>query len=95
MMFELRLRPRAAVELRQIMEDHRRLGQERSFVAELDALFDMLRALPRRYPLVAGPIHRALLRKYPYAVFFRIRAEPVVVVLAVLHQRRDPATWPK
>ena len=42
-----------------------------------------------------GPIHRALVRRHPYAVFFRIRSEPVVVVLAVMHQRRDPATWPR
>jgi plasmid stabilization system protein ParE len=51
--------------------------------------------MPRRFPPVAGPIHRALLRRHPYAVFFRIRTKPVVVVLAVIHQRRDPATGPR
>ena len=95
MMFELRVRPRALSEIRQIPQDYTRLGHERSFLTELDLVLERLRAMPRQFPLVAGPIHRALLRRYPYAVFFRIRTEPVVVVLAVIHQRRDPATWPR
>jgi hypothetical protein len=49
----------------------------------------------RRFPIVRGEIHRALLRRYPFAVFFRIRpAAAHVVVLAVLPQRGDPARWP-
>lgn len=94
MKYELRVRPRALSELQQILQDYTRLGLERSFLTELDLVFETLRAMPRRFPSVAGPIHRALVRRHPYAVFFRIRTEPVVVVLAVLHQRRDPATWP-
>ena len=95
MRYELRIRPRALSELRQILPDYTRLGLERSFLTELDLVFETLRVMPRRFPPVAGPIHRALLRRHPYAVFFRIRTEPVVVVLAVIHQRRDPATWPR
>lgn len=95
MRFELRVRPRALSEIRQILQDHARFGHEHSFLTELELAFEKLRTMPRQFPAVAGPIHRALLRRYPYAVFFRIRTEPVVVVLAVLHQRRDPATWPR
>ena len=93
-MYELRVRPRALTEIREILQEHARLGGAHSFVTELDRVFDMLHVMPHRFPALAGPIHRALIRRYPYAVFFRIRTEPVVVVLSVLHQRRDPATWP-
>jgi plasmid stabilization system protein ParE len=95
MIYELRIRPRALSELQQILQEHARVGHERSFLTELELVFETLRVMPRRFPPVAGPIHRALLRRHPYAVFFRIRPEPVVVVLAMIHQCRDPATWPR
>jgi plasmid stabilization system protein ParE len=95
MTYELRVRPRALVEIRAILQDHARLGYAASFLTELDHVFEALRAMPRRFPAVTGQVHRALIRRHPYAVFFRIRAVPIVVVLAVLHQRRDPQTWPR
>jgi hypothetical protein len=45
--------------------------------------------MPLRFPVVYATIHRALLRRYPFAVFFRIRpATEHVVVLAVFPQAR-------
>ena len=35
----------------------------------------------------------ALVKRFPYAVFFVIDGEQIVV-LAVLHQATDPASWP-
>lgn len=53
------------------------------------------------YRLVAEPadvdvegIRRALLRRFPYAVYFAVE-ESTVVVLTVLHAHRDPAAWQK
>jgi plasmid stabilization system protein ParE len=37
-------------------------------------------------------IRRALLRRFPYAVYFAVERD-VVVILAVLHVSRDPAEW--
>ena len=34
----------------------------------------------------------ALLRRFPYAVYFAVEPD-VVVILAVLHVSRDPAEW--
>jgi hypothetical protein len=33
-----------------------------------------------------------LLRRFPYAVYFSVQ-ENAVVILAVLHVHRDPAAW--
>jgi hypothetical protein len=41
---------------------------------------------------VGGYVHRALLHTFPYAVYFQTSDE-IVVVLAVLHLRRDPKVW--
>ena len=48
---------------------------------------------PASFPQIANGIHRALTRRFPYAIFFAVEG-PVVVVLAIKQQAQDPATWP-
>jgi hypothetical protein len=45
------------------------------------------------YPVVYDTVHRALLRRFPFAVFFVVE-DSDVVVLAVSPQRSDPAGRP-
>ena len=45
-----------------------------------------------RYPTVFGAIRRTVTRRFPFAIYFRIRGD-AVVVLAVFHGRRDPSVW--
>ena len=67
-----------------------------SFLTELELVFEAIQARPLRFPIIYTTIHRALLRRYPFAVFFRIRPTTQhVIVLAVLAQRGDPAAWPQ
>ena len=47
---------------------------------------------PERYPVVRGDVRRVLVRRFPYAVFYRVRRSRVVVI-AVVHHRRDPHVW--
>jgi plasmid stabilization system protein ParE len=73
-----------------------RVGHGDSFLNELESVFEVIQAMPLRFPIVDDKIHRALLRRYPFAVFFRIRPDTErVVVLAVFPQRGDPERWPK
>jgi plasmid stabilization system protein ParE len=37
-------------------------------------------------------VRRAVVRRFPYAVFYKIEPQQVVV-LAVFHSRRDPKSW--
>jgi len=48
-MHELRVRPRALTEIREILQEHARLGRAYSFVTELDRVFDMLHVMPPRF----------------------------------------------
>jgi plasmid stabilization system protein ParE len=41
-----------------------------------------------------GEVRRAVVSRFPYAVFYRIEPKRVVV-LAVLHMARDPKVWPQ
>jgi plasmid stabilization system protein ParE len=95
MTYSLSLRPRALAEIEAARDRYELVGHGETFLDELD-VFEVIQAMPLRFPPVYGSIHRALLRRYPFAVFFRIRpSSEHVVVLAVFPQRGDPAAWPK
>jgi plasmid stabilization system protein ParE len=66
------------------------LGSE--FLRAVDVTLAEIVRMPERYPLVRGDARRALLRRFPYAVFFVATAD-LVSVLACLHARRDPKRW--
>lgn len=66
------------------------LGEE--FLQEIDDVLSRAAAHPERYPIVAGDVRKAVARRFPYSVFFRTRAD-TLVVLAVFHGRRDPEIW--
>ena len=66
------------------------LGQD--FLDELRAAYDRIADGPLAYQDLRSGIRRGLLRRFPYAVYFAVEGD-VVVVLAVLHVARDPAEW--
>ncbi|HEX7838707.1 MAG TPA: hypothetical protein VF469_14625 [Kofleriaceae bacterium] len=70
MIRELVVRRRALGEIQRTRNDYARLGHGRRFLDDLELVLEAIRAMPLRFPVVLGPIHRALLRRYPYAVFF-------------------------
>jgi plasmid stabilization system protein ParE len=71
-------------------EQRRGLGEE--FIFEIDQSLASAAAAPLRYPVVYGDIRRTVARRFPYAVYFRVRSD-TLVVLAVFHGRRNPAIW--
>jgi hypothetical protein len=72
MTYSLSLRPRALAELAAARERYALVGHSDAFLDELDSVFEAIQAMLLRFPIVYGTIHRALLRRYPFAVFFRI-----------------------
>jgi toxin ParE1/3/4 len=66
------------------------LGSE--FLRAVDVTLAEIARMPERYPLVRGSARRALLRRFPYGVFFVAGPERVIVI-ACLHARRDPKHW--
>ena len=63
-----------------------------SFEEEIDRAFRLISERPELYPTVESTVHRALVRKFPLSVFYRILPEWIEVI-AVVHQSRDPRTW--
>jgi plasmid stabilization system protein ParE len=66
------------------------LGLE--FLEQLRAAYLRMLENPFGYQELRSGIRRALTRQFPYAVYFSIEDE-TILILAVLHTARDPAEW--
>jgi len=93
---KLVLRPAAVTDVHAIRKyyEEARPGLGEDLAEDLDRLFARLKAFPRSAPPVAGyePVRRALLRRFPYAVFYRPDAERIDV-LRIVHTARSPGAW--
>jgi len=69
-------------------------GLGESFIVELDRMEVQISANPEPYPRVHGNVHRAILHKFPFSIFYVIRPE-FVNVIAVMHHSRDQQHWQK
>ncbi len=66
------------------------LGLEMS--EQVEAAMQHAAENPLMFVVVEGTTRRALCRRFPYAVFFEVEGDRLVV-LAVTHVRRDPIAW--
>jgi plasmid stabilization system protein ParE len=62
------------------------------FLDQVEATVLRLRENPQQFRVVFQDVHRALLRKFPYGLFFRVEASELVVI-ACFHGSRDPRRW--
>lgn len=67
-------------------------GLGRSFMDELEKIHAHIQRNPQLFGKVRGPVRRAILRKFPYGVFYIVDAHAVSVI-AVLHHARAPHHW--
>ena len=72
--------------------EEERPGLAGRFLGDVDRALERIRERPLQFPAVAGDVRRALLHTFPYAIYFQASDE-IVVVLAVLHLRRNPKIW--
>jgi plasmid stabilization system protein ParE len=65
------------------------LGSE--FGADVDATVTRIVEHPLAYPRVRGETRRAVLNRFPYAIYFR--ATPETIIVLAVHGRQHPARW--
>ena len=63
------------------------LGVE--FLDDVERVLARIASRPYQYPAVHRDVRRAVVRRFPYGVFYTIRDSRVLVV-ACFHARRDP-----
>lgn len=89
------LRSRAAVDVSTAFEwyELQRKGLGERFLLSIAQAIDAVRANPKSAPIVRPSIRRLIVSRFPYGIFYAVEAS-VVVILAVVHTRRDPGQWP-
>ncbi len=86
----IRLRPEAQRDIQDAAQwyEDREAGLGTAVIEEIDAAFRRIEAGPERYPVSYRGLRRALVRRFPFAIYF-FEAQTEIAVIAVLHQRRD------
>jgi plasmid stabilization system protein ParE len=88
------IRPEAEAEMADAFNWHedRVAGLGCEFLMAIDACLQRITRNPDQHPLVHKTVRRALLRRFPYGIFFISEPERIVV-LAVFHAKRNPRRW--
>jgi len=67
-------------------------GLGRRFRAEANGAIERMSANPLQFPAVVKNVRRALLRRFPYMLFFTIDGDTLLVI-ACFHASRNPRRW--
>ncbi len=88
--------PEAEAELREALfwYEQQREGLGVEFLGVVEAAMLLAASTPRRWPLWLenDRYRRVVLRRFPYALFYELRADTIEFV-AVAHVRREPGYW--
>lgn len=89
-----RLDPRALEDFEAAVEYYLRLSPEAAsmFVDEFEAAVAFVSQNPAAAALIDSDVRRWNFRRFPYALLYRLIDERVVI-LGVMHARRDPKVW--
>lgn len=94
MTYKVTVHPEAEREIQEAFdwyeEQSEGLGAE--FLRAADACLSGVQRNPAAYQVVHGEVHRALLRRFPDALFYLVR-EDTIIALACFHVKRSPADW--
>ena len=94
MTYRLIIRPEAELDIQDAFEWYETqiagLGSE--FIRAVDACLSSIGRNPQAHPIVYKQARRALIRRFPYIIFYVFDQE-LIAVVACFHGRRDPKSW--
>ena len=64
----------------------------KSFVKQLDHSIKRICQFPNQHPLIYKNVRRALLKRFPFAVFY-LNDSTQITVIAIFHCGRHPSQW--
>src|SRR5688572_18297720 len=88
------IRPEAEADMAEAKDwyDEKRKGLGDDFLDCVDAALERIRRNPEAYAVIYKSLRRAMVRRYPYGVYYTI-ADQQIVVAGVIHARRHPGVW--
>lgn len=72
--------------------EKQRSGLGFDFISEIERALLLACEMPQRFPRILADVRCVRVRKFPYSIYYRVRAEQLIV-LSVFHVRRDPVIW--
>jgi plasmid stabilization system protein ParE len=87
-------RPAAASDIRRarLWYERQRRGLGDEFLAEVRVAMDAALTMPEAYPILHRQTRRAMVRRFPYGLFYRL-VDTVVVFVACMDTRRSSEGW--
>jgi plasmid stabilization system protein ParE len=55
-------------------------------------ILERIESLPEACEIIFEDVRRAIVRKFPYLILYKVEPDQVVV-MAVFHSKRDPQVW--
>ena len=91
---QLIIRPEAENEMAEAFDwyEIRSSGLGFDFLLCVEASFNSIARMPNKFPQVHLDVRRALVRRFPYELFF-VENDEQIVILAVFHAKRNPKQW--
>lgn len=91
MSYEVQVRRAAELDIAeaQVWYETQQTGLGAEFRSEVSRVIDRLAETPLIYQIVHRDIRRAIVRRFPYLIWYRVVAE-TVIVLACTYAGRDP-----
>lgn len=75
-----------------IWYEKQRLGLGIDFIERVEQVLENIANNPTRFPIADGDVHEAQVSRFPYCVYYRVKADHVVI-LSVFHTSRNPEVW--
>lgn len=81
----------------EFLEARRWYAERSSVIAEafrtaVAQTLEVVESAPHSFPIAVLDIQKALVRRFPYVVYY-VSLPQVTTVIAVIHARRDPRVW--
>jgi plasmid stabilization system protein ParE len=74
--------------------EEQRSGLGEEFLAAVQSTLRSIEQFPEMFVSIHRDVRRAIVSRFPFAVFYRVESRQIVV-LRVLHTARDPKLWPR
>ena len=70
----------------------RQAGTGATFIARVREVLAGIERFPESHAAVHADVRRALVRRTPYGIFYRVLTDRIEVI-SIFHGRRDPSNW--
>ena len=90
---EVRVARLAEIELDEAISyyERQKSGLGRKFYLEIEKTVERIKRFPKSCPAVGIYTRRCLVNRFPFAIFYAIKNEENILILAVAHTHRNPA----